>query len=213
MKNISCLLIMLLFFYTAHSQSKTQTYNSMTFYYVDNSAEYELPGLSSGVKDELRQQLKSDVGYNNHYSYLWMSNGSKSYQGDDAERILENDQFKRILNRDANPAKYEADIQSIREHFTLFPVSVKQEIVFDFYLSANAVNRLFTDVYLIPTPISICGQIIQFVKSSGKLKLRLNVYTDESTKAKYSETDLISSLNFCSLQLASTEVETKVFYR
>jgi hypothetical protein len=181
---------------------KEQKYDQLCLFYVDNSSGYDLPALNNDLKDTLNSLLKEQLNVPNTRFYFFGSNGSGPKQNSSLSDIFESDMLVKYLSRPSVDADYQTDKQSIREQFSYYPVKIKQSLEINYFLSSKAIDRLFDDVNMIPTPLVLQNELLLYLHAGPDIKVRCNIFFNkelvgvDGEQGKYTEDQILKCFMF-----------------
>jgi hypothetical protein len=198
------ILLLLQFTFESFSQDimKEQKYDQLCLFYVDNSSGYDLPALNNDLKDTLNSLLKEQLNVPNTRFYFFGSNGSGPKQNSSLSDIFESDMLVKYLSRPSVDADYQTDKQSIREQFSYYPVKIKQSLEINYFLSSKAIDRLFDDVNMIPTPLVLQNELLLYLHAGPDIKVRCNIFFNkelvgvDGEQGKYTEDQILKCFMF-----------------
>ena len=159
MKKISVLFIVLAVAASHHAVAQTgfNTFNTLTFFYVDNSEGYnsnpENSSLSPELSTEFMKKLNGVSDKPDNYFYLMGCNGDNPKQSNNAKSLLGSEWVKKYLANTSREADYPTERRLLRESFSSYNLKIKKQVDVYLFLSGYAVNQLTKKMEELPTPV------------------------------------------------------------
>jgi hypothetical protein len=182
--------------------SKVTTYNTMSFFYVDNSEDSHAASLNSSMASELKEKVSDKQNNKTNYFYFFASDGSKSQRNLSYNpATLLQKALGEYLSRASQDADYDRDKEIVRTSFTEdFPVKIKQSVDVYIFLSSYAVKRMLKEAEQLPFPVTIPKEISLYLNSKD-IKLNVYVYVNKEAATEYGINDIRNCFTFCDSKL------------
>lgn len=191
-----------------------RSFNYLTFYFVDNSDGSNANSLNSEMVEQLRDNLKKLSNRPDNYFYFYGCNGQEQLTSDNLTSFADAPKLKKYLKNPSKESEYFFDKNAIRDHFTDYPIRIKQNIEINIYLSAYALKRMMKEMETLPSPILIPNELPIYLSISNlkEINFKTNIYINKEVKEEIGEDKIKQYLTFCRENLALDKVQTIINY-
>jgi hypothetical protein len=190
------------FYLMAPAQVETdiEPYNTLSFFYIDNSEGSKTEGLNIEMQNKIKERLTETLSKHDNYFLAFTANGDKGKVSANLLTFIDNG-IKKYLQKSSNEPDYSSEKQAIREFFNDYPVRIKQSVELNFFLSANSINYLLNEASSLPTPVLIPQELVLYL-NSNQVKMKVNYYSNkEIITEQLTEEKLKETFEFCSQEL------------
>lgn len=210
---VFCFLIALSSDISYGQSSGLKTFNTFTFFYVDNSEGFDSSPLNSALSNEVGQEfsrkLNGVADKPDNYFLLIGCNGETPKQAANAKSLLSSDWLKKYLSRTSKEAEYGSEKQALRESFTTNPVRIKKEVDVYLFLSGYALSQLSKKLEDFPTPLFFPKEMIIYFDNKD-VDFNIFLYSNKEAVEKLGESKIKSYFSFCNSELNLTAFDIKV---
>lgn len=210
--SLICLLIFL-FSNLGIAQSDVKTFNTLSFFYIDNSEGFDSSPLNAAINNEVGQEfikkLSALSDKPDNYFLLLGSNGQSPKISTNAKSLLGSDWVKKSLARTSKEADYKTEKDLLRESLTNISLKIKKEVNVYAYLSGYALSQLAKKMEEFPTPVFFPKEMLIYLNNPG-LNFNIFLYTNEDAAEKLTPAKIRSYFNFCDADLKINNFDVDV---
>ena len=216
MKQNLLLLIILLYFtpIVVNGQSKDyKTFNSLTFFYVDNSEGFGNDTLSASISTDAAQEFKkrlfalSDKGEN--FFLLIGSDGRDPKLSTNVKSLMESEWLKSYFNKTSQEADYGIEKALLREQFVLNPIKIKRSVDVHLFLSSYSISQFQKRLEEFPVPLYFMKELPIYLYNSD-LEFDIHIYCSQEIVYKLGTDKIKNYFNFCSNKLKTTDDDVEI---
>ncbi len=193
--------------------SDLKTYNTLTFFYIDNSEGYNSSALNSALNSEVGVEFTKKIGAvadkPDNYFMMIGSDGENPKQSTNAKSLRDSEWMRRYLSKTSREAEYGVEKQILRESLTNNPVKIKKEVDVYLFLSGFAMNQLVKKLNEFPTPVFFTKEMNIYLNNKD-VNLNIVVYTNKEVVEKLTVNKIKSYFDFCNANLNSKEFDIQV---
>ncbi len=195
------------------AQSGLKTFNTLTFFYIDNSEGFDSSPLNAPINYEVGQEfakrLNAVADKADNYFLLLGVNGQDPKQSSNAKSLLGSDWVKKYIARTSHEADYGFEKALLRESFSLNPIRIKKEINVYLYLSGYALSQMQKNTEDMPTPLLFPKEIIAYVDNNNA-KINITVVTNKETAEAITPEAIKNKFTFCSIQIEQKNIDVEI---
>ncbi|MEO8146239.1 MAG: hypothetical protein ABI723_01315 [Bacteroidia bacterium] len=199
MRSVFTLVCLIILIAAKHSMAQTDDsiFNTMTFFYIDNSSDAKHKGLNSKVKKYLSLKLKEQADLKGNYFYFFAANGKNPISETKLNKLTDSDILTNYLSQPSATADYESDNKKLQIQFTkTAPVKISDTLKVFLFLSYNAVNRMVAELNNMPTPAVFPTELSSYINRDKIVRARIFIITDKAIKLKYTNEQLNHCFSF-----------------
>jgi len=180
-------------------KAKCQTTNSfdkMTYFFVDNSSGYQADALSTEMVDDIKETLKSIALKNDNYFFFYGCNGKEQKASFEIKSLNTGTTLKSYLYKESKESEYSYDLQTLRENISEYPVRIKQTLDIYLYLSAYSIKRMLKSPDELPPALIFTRELPIYI-SEKDLEVKVKLYISKDTSTQFGEKTITDFFNFC----------------
>lgn len=196
------------------SKDEVQEYSYFTMYYIDNSDGSETNSLNDEMIQDLKESLNNLTRRPDNYFFFYGSDGQENKTSSNLTSFLTTPTLKKYLGNPSDEAAYSFDKIAIRDYFTENPVTVKQNIEINIYLSAYAVKRMLKEMEDVPASIFLSNELPMYlgVSENKNARIKIKYFLNKETKELFGEETIRSFITFCIPQLELQKITSEINY-
>ncbi|MEP7171104.1 MAG: hypothetical protein ABI855_17180 [Bacteroidota bacterium] len=194
-------------------EMKARPFNTMAFFYVDNSQNFELNALNNDLAEILKDKLKEQQNIPQHCFYFIGTNGAKPKLSYNITNFFDGDVLTKYLEKSSRAPDYAAEKSEVRDYFSNYPVKIKQTAEIYCFLSSNAVNKIMNDVELLPSPLVFPQEMLMYLNAPPEIQYHVNFYINKEITEKFPEDKIKSSFLFCSSFLNQNKIHPDFYFK
>lgn len=195
-----------------YSPAKPYTYFS--FFYVDNSDGFEADPLNFNMVQLLRDEMNKLNNRSDNFFFFYGCDGDESKTANNLNNFIGSSTMKKYLNNPSRESDYNFDKSSIRNALIDYPVTVKQQIEINIFLSTNAIKQIIAKNEELPTPLYLANELPMYLISdkTKQARLKLNIYINKEAATSVSEAKIRSYFTFCNQFLNNEEITPNISF-
>jgi hypothetical protein len=179
----------------AHSQT-SNSFDNMTYFFVDNSSGYQADALSSEMVDDLKVLLNKIALKNDNCFFFYGCNGQEQKTSFELKGFNTGSTLKSYLNKESKESDYTYDLHVLRESMAEYPVKIKQSLEVYLYLSSYALKRMMKRPSELPPALVFTREIPIYI-SDKDLEIKINLFLSKEIVAEIGEQTIKNYFNFC----------------
>jgi hypothetical protein len=193
-------------------------YNTIIFYFVDNSDGSNANSLSAELIAQLKENLNKKTTKPDDYFFFYGCNAESQLISSRVGDFADSPALKKYLSNPSRESEYVYDKKVIREHFAEYPIKVKQKVEINIYLSAYAVKRIPKEIETLPTPLFIANELPVYLNIVNRkdIVFQTNIYINKEVKEELGEAKINEKINsyfnFCKESLNLDKNQPQIIY-
>ncbi len=198
----------------ANNGDDARPFNYLTMYFVDNSDGSNANALNNEMVEQLKENLKKLSNRPDNYFYFYGCNGQEQLTSDNLSNFADAPKLKKYLKSPSKESEYSFDKKAIRDHFTEYPVKIKQNIEINIYLSAYAAKRITKEIETLPSPVFFPNELPIYLNISNlkEVNIKIFIFINQEVRDEIGEEKLNKYFNFCNGNLNLEKVQTQIKY-
>ncbi len=196
------------------AQTSPLPFNTLTFFYIDNSEGYNSDPLNSSlnaeVGEEFVKKLNGVADKPDNYFYLMGCNGDNPKQSNNAKALLGSDWVKKYLGNTSRESDYATERMLLRETFTLNKIRIKKQVDVYLFLSGFAIGQMIKKIEELPTPVLFTKEM-EIYLNNNDVVFNIYLFTNNEAVEQLTAVKLKNYFLFCNGSLHLNNYNMEVF--
>lgn len=200
--------------FLCNAQQGINTFNTLTFFYVDNSEGYNSDPLNSSMNSEVGEEMIKKINgvadKPDNYFYLMGCNGDNPKQSNNAKSLLGSDWVKKYIGNTSRESDYATERMLLRESFTMNKIKIKKQVDVYLFLSGFAVGQLTKKMEELPTPVFFPKEMGIYLNNKD-IVFNIYLYTNKEAVDQLTLAKINNYILFCNSTLNQNNYSLEVF--
>lgn len=199
---------------TGKAQAGMNTFNTLTFFYVDNSEGYNSDPLNSSMSTELGEEfvkkLNGVADKPDNYFYLMGASGENPKQSNNVKSLLGSDWVKKYVGSTSREADYANERMLLRESFSMNKIKIKKQVDIYLFLSGYSIGQVTRKMEELPTPVFFPKELGIYLNNK-EIIFNIYLYTNKEAVEQLTISKIDDYFLFCNSLLGLSNYNLEIF--